>query len=67
MKTSKKYEALNALANIRDYLRQLQHELGKANPEKHSQCVPLATVEDFNLVAKRLGADTGWMIYGIGS
>jgi hypothetical protein len=48
IRTSKKYEALTALAEIRDWLREFV-------------VVPPAIVADFNTVAKRLGAESDWM------
>jgi len=45
-----KYEALNALAEIRDYLRGLD-----ANKE-----IPILIVDDFNIVARKLGAADHW-------
>lgn len=49
MRTNKKYEALNALADIRDWVR----EHASTDAAKY---MPEALRKKFNLVAKRLGA-----------
>lgn len=64
---SKRHKALNNLADIRDYLRMIQSHLGRSNPEQFSTVVPKELVDQFNTVAKTLGADEGWMVYGVGS
>lgn len=44
------YKALSALAEIRDYLREINSP------------VPAPIVNDFNVVAKSLGGSEDWMI-----
>ena len=64
---AKKHAVLADLAEIREYLRDVQRSLGLLRPDMYSAVVPVSVVDDFNRVAKHLGADDGWMVDGVGS
>lgn len=54
VRVSAKYERLNALAEIRDYLREILEK------NYHDRTIPDPIREDFNLLAKHLGSVDGW-------